>query len=154
VSPAVEARSPGCCAQRSGVSGVLSIHWRGAAAAARGADLNKVELPGLISFSRIGVRRRWSLRMDLALVGRVAAAAPEFRGRCVIAGLLRTAVGGLRRPLYPLARCRGSGPGRRIRGNKATSQPASRPRPSFVTEESDPNGTSTRRQLDYARTLR
>jgi hypothetical protein len=75
------------------VCGVLFIRWRGAAAAARGADLNKVELPGLISFSRIGVRRRWRLRMDLALVGRVAAAAPEFPGRCVIAGLLRTAVG-------------------------------------------------------------
>src|ERR1700741_2194293 len=54
-SSAVEARSPGCCAQRSGVSGVLFIRWRGAAAAARGADLNKVELPGLISFSRIAV---------------------------------------------------------------------------------------------------
>src|ERR1700692_3132157 len=39
----VAARSPGCCAQRLGGSGVLSIRWRGAAAAARGD-------PGLISF--------------------------------------------------------------------------------------------------------
>src|SRR3954466_7960786 len=51
--------------------------------------------------------------MDLGLVGRVAVAAIELRGRCLIAGLLRTAVRALRRPLYPLTWCSGSRPRRR-----------------------------------------
>src|SRR4051795_10126087 len=51
--------------------------------------------------------------MDLGLVGRVAVAAIELRGRCLIAGLLRTAVRALRRPLYPLMWCSGSRPRRR-----------------------------------------
>ena len=38
-------------------------------------------------------RRRWSLRMDLGLLGRAATAATELRGRFLIVGLLRTAVG-------------------------------------------------------------
>ena len=42
--------------------------------------------------------------MDLGLVGR-AAAAPDLRGRFLIAGLLRTVVGSLSRPLYPLTSC-------------------------------------------------
>jgi hypothetical protein len=58
-------------------------------------------------------RRRWSLRLDLGLVGRAAAAAIDLGGRIQIAGLLRTAVGGLRRPLYPLIRCSGTGTRRR-----------------------------------------
>src|SRR6202051_3159859 len=33
----------------------------------------------------------------------------DLRGSCEIAGLLRTAVGGLRRALYPLTWCSGSG---------------------------------------------
>jgi hypothetical protein len=33
-------------------------------------------------------------------VGRAAAAAIELRGRCLIAGVLRTAIKGHRRPLY------------------------------------------------------
>ena len=60
-----------------------------------------------------GRRRRCSLRMDLGLVGRAAGAANELRGRCLIAGLLRTAARGLTRPLYPLTWCSGSGPRRR-----------------------------------------
>src|SRR3954468_16529703 len=51
--------------------------------------------------------------MDLGLVGRVAVEAIELRCRCLIAGLLRTAVRGLRRPLYPLTWCSGSRPRRR-----------------------------------------
>ena len=39
--------------------------------------------------------------MDLGLVGRAAAAATDLPGRCLIAGLLRTAVRGLRRALSP-----------------------------------------------------
>jgi hypothetical protein len=47
-------RSPTPTSSR--LSGVLSIHWRSAAAPARGADLNKVELPGLSFFfaDRVG----------------------------------------------------------------------------------------------------
>src|SRR3954451_317496 len=51
--------------------------------------------------------------MDLGRVGRAAVAAIELRGRCLIAGLLRTAVRALRRPLYPLTWCSGSRPRRR-----------------------------------------
>src|SRR3954466_15840546 len=48
--------------------------------------------------------------MDLGRVGRAAVAAIELRGRCLIAGLLRTAVRALRRPLYPLSWCSRSRP--------------------------------------------
>ena len=41
----VAARSPGCCAPRLGVSGVLSIRRRGAAAAPRGADHSRGRIP-------------------------------------------------------------------------------------------------------------
>src|SRR3954465_1426663 len=69
--------------------------------------------------------------MDLGLVGRVAVAGIQLRGRCLIprpvrtagavelrggclsAGLLRAAVRALRRPLYPLTWCSGSRPRRR-----------------------------------------
>src|SRR5437016_1316764 len=47
--------------------------------------------------------------MDLGLVGRGAVAAIDLRGRCLIAGLLRTAAGGTGRALYPLSWCSGSG---------------------------------------------
>src|SRR6266436_4631009 len=47
--------------------------------------------------------------MDLGRVGRGAVAAIDLRGRCLIAGLLRTAVRGRRRPLYLLTWCSGSG---------------------------------------------
>src|SRR3954453_5493737 len=45
--------------------------------------------------------------------GEGAVAAIELRGPCLIAGLLRTAVRALRRPLYPLTWCSGSRPRRR-----------------------------------------
>src|SRR5271167_1462249 len=50
--------------------------------------------------------------MELGLVGR--AAATDLRGRCLIAGLLRTGAGGLGRPLYPLNWCSGTGTRRRL----------------------------------------
>ena len=60
-------------------------------------------------------RRRWSLRMDLGLLGRAATAATELRGRFLIVGLLRTAVGPQSSSLcpYPSAWCSGSGTRRR-----------------------------------------
>ena len=53
--------------------------------------------------------------MDLGLLGRAATAATELGVEFLIAGLLRTAVGCLSRPLspYPLAWCSGSGTRRR-----------------------------------------
>src|SRR2546429_9123592 len=51
--------------------------------------------------------------MDLGLVGRGVVAAIGLRGRCLIGGLVLSAVRGLRRPLYPLTWCSGSGTRRR-----------------------------------------
>ena len=93
----VAARSPGCCAPRLGVSGVLSIRRRGAAAAPRGDRLFREWRPAPAA-------------MELEDGPRAAGASGrggDLRQRRPTGSrldrrLLRTAVGGLRRALYPL----------------------------------------------------
>src|SRR3984893_5310852 len=68
--------------------------------------------PGLIFLFR--ELRSGPAAMELRDGPRAAGASGrDLRGRGAIAGLLRTAVGGLRRALYPLTWCSGSGTRRR-----------------------------------------
>ena len=111
----------------------------------RARSVDVVQRAGADSFFANCGRRRWrrSSRMDLEL--------RELRGRGAIAGLLRTAVGGLSRALYPLdvvQRQRLAAP-----TTIGVERPPGRPRPAMELEDGPRSSGCCAQRLGRSRLL-